>query len=137
MSEKLNTIVGKQNDFATRLMGGGSRPALSSGALLTLTPPRGQRVRLTHLSTQSGAVQANISITIGGVTIFSGVAIEGDNPDAQVSKLTIGSFQDYPVGFPPSGNHAWFTGGRDEVLIINKGTTAQNAILYYGYQFGE
>ena len=109
MSEKLTKIAGKQNDFATRAMGGGVIPIGSAGnsIILTLTPLSGQRVRLTHLSTTSAVGQ-------GGITLAFG------------------------AGVPPYGNYRYFTGGVDEALTIRTTTASTTSqIIYYGYQYGE
>ena len=134
MSEKLNTIVGKQNDFATRLIGGGSISSGVINTILTLTPPAGQRVRLTHLSTASGTNQLSISITIGGVTVIAFGSVNGSDPS--LGGFSIGSYQPYAAGNPPNGNYKYFTGATDEVLnIISSNVTTTT--IYYGYQFGE
>ena len=137
MSEKLNSIVGKQNDFVTRAMSGGSIALSSPGTILTLTPPAGQRVRLTHLSIQTG-FQGGISVAFGATDVLSVINISGDNPSAVSSSYSVGSFQDYAAGVPPSGNYDYFTGGTDEPLTIVKDAAGSTTnIIYYGYQFGE
>ncbi len=136
MSELLSSITGKQNDFATRFMDGG---VIASGALagtiLTLTPPSGQRVRLTHLSTSAATTVDSISILFDAVLIVDDESLEGDNPT--VDRFSVGSYQPYAAGLPPFSNFIYFTGNTDEVLTIVKalGSTLQN--IYYGYEFGE
>jgi len=132
MSEKLTKIAGKQNDFATRFMGGGS---VGTGVLnvLTLTPPSGQRVRLTHLSTAAGTSQITISITIGGVTVILFGGINGGDPSVGFS---VGSYQPYAAGIPPNKNYEHFTGATDEVLNITS-NNATTTTIYYGYEYGE
>ncbi len=140
MSEKLNTIVGKQNDFATRFMGGGTIPIGSSGTPVTVTPPPGQRVRLTHLSTTAGVSQTGIRVSFGGSIVRSGT-VNGEDPEGTggvSSTFSIGSYQAYPAGLPPSHNYMQWTGDTDEALTLTKydaGATAQT--VYYGYQLGE
>ena len=135
MSEKLSTIVGKENDFATRLMDGGSIATGVTGTILTLTPPSGQRVRLTHLSTTAGTSQSGVSVLFAAETVVSEDVIDGDVPSA--GSVSVGSYQDYTAGAPTRGNYLFWTGGANEVLTIvkNAGNTSQT--IYYGYQFGE
>ena len=133
MSDKLNTIVGKQNDFATRFMGGGTIAIGDVG--VTLTPPAGQRVRLTHLSTAAGTSESNMNVTFGSTVVLSAHEIDGENPSGSGS--SVGSYQDYAAGNPPNRNYSFWTGGVDEPLGINKNTGNTTAIIYYGYEFGE
>ena len=135
MSEKLTTISGKSNDFATRFMGSGTISAASTGVVLTLTPPSGQRVRLTHLSTQSPQEQGNIIVKFGSATIISAARINGWNPT--LNRLSIGSYQQYVGGVIPIRNFNYWTGDTNESLIIEKTGNTLSAIIYYGYQFGE
>lgn len=135
MSEKLDTIVGKQNDFATRFMGGGSISIGSGGSLVTLAPPNGQRVRLTHLSTATGASQSGISVLFDAEVVISEDVINGDTPSA--SSISVGSYQDYAAGAPPNGNYLFWTGKVDEAITIVKNAGNTTQIVYYGYEFGE
>ena len=138
MSEKLNTIVGKQNDFATRLMGGGAVVSgAGAGTKLTLTPPSGQRVRLTHLSTATGVFLGDVSVIFGSTTVYTG-NIFGSTPDGGASVLfSVGSYQPYVGASPPAGNYEWWTGEVDEVFTLVKNGIDPSQTFYYGYQFGE
>lgn len=138
MSEKLNTIVGKQNDFATRLMGGGSVVSgAGAGTKLTLTPPAGQRVRLTHLSTGAAIFLGDMSVKFGSTTVYTG-NIFGSTPDGGASvSFSVGSYQPYVGASPPAGNYEWWTGEVDEVFTLVKNGADPSQTFYYGYQFGE
>jgi hypothetical protein len=140
MSEKLNTITGKQNDFATRFMGGDDVPIGSSpdgtGRAITLTPPAGQRVRLTHLSTSAGDELAGMSIVFGSTTVVSSLALNGDLPNS-TARFSVGSFQEYTAGVPPLTNYKYWTGGKDEAMSIFIPVAVTTVAFYYGYQFGE
>ena len=136
MSELLSSITGKQNDFATRLMGGGT---ISIGGILaTITPPTGQRVRLTHLSTAPGNVEAGIVVAFGGVDVILG-SVNGASPTRTGNLYySVGSYQPYAAGDPPMQNWDYFTGDTDEVLTIRQQTSTPTLnLIYYGYQFGE
>ena len=138
MSEKLNSIVGKQNDFATRAMGGGSQVSGGGASImLEVTPPPGQRVRLTHLSTTAGVFLGDISVKFDSTTVYTG-NIFGSTPDGGASvSFSVGSFQPYVGSLPPAGNYKYWTGGTDEVLTIVKNGVDASQTFYYGYQFGE
>ena len=135
MSEILSSIVGKQNDFATRAMGGGTTSSTGDGTpILTLTPPTGQRVRLTHLSTTAGTNRPSIKLRFGSLDITPTYTLDGDDPS---SNFTVGSYQDYSAGNPPSGNFEFFTGDTDEVFYIISTAISGTGTIYYGYEFGE
>tara|TARA_R110000764_G_scaffold28039_3_gene66016 strand:+ start:1232 stop:1651 length:420 start_codon:yes stop_codon:yes gene_type:complete len=139
MSEKLNSIVGAPSDFATRFMGGDTIPTISTSSTpLTLTPPPGQRVRLTHLSTNAGEFMGGMSVLFDGVTVFAGT-INGPAPQgAGTSSFSIGKYQPYAAGAPPAGNYKLWTGAVDEVLtLVKDGGANPSRPVNYGYQFGE
>ena len=135
MSVTLNSIAAQSGDFITRLIGGAVISAGASGDLVTLTPPSGQRVRLTHLSNVAALTESNISVIVGGVDVTGVVSINGGAPTG--SSRSVGSFQAYAAGNPPNGNHTHLTGGTDEVVVIRKTTGSTSNDLYYSYQFGE
>ena len=134
MSEKLATITGGSNDFATRLMGSGV--STSSGSFdIIITPPAGQRVRLTHLSTVQGVIRADITVIFGTQQVLSNVVIAPPtNPFTAV--YSVGSYQNYQSGLPPFRNYEYFTGETDEALTLRSGP-GTSGTFYYGYQFGE
>ena len=136
MSEKLSAIVGKSSDFATRFMGGGVVTVGSNGTLVTLTPPIDQRVRLTHLSTADPETQTGISVLLGVTEVINQRSIRGHAPTG-VSVFSVGSFQEYGAGLPPSVNFNWWTGAIGEALTIVKNAGNTTQIIYYGYEFGE
>ena len=106
-----------------------------TGDILTITPPPGRRVRVTHLSTPPGASQAGISMGLGSETIVSEVAINGDAPSA--GAVSVGEYQEYTAGAPPSGNYPFWTGAANEVAVISKNAGNTTQTIYYGYEFGE
>ena len=108
-----------------------------TGDILEVTPPPGQRVKLTNLSTSAGFEQSGISILFGATSVLSEKIISGPAPTVGTNRYSIGSYQPYAAGIPPSGNHTFITGDIDEVLVINKnaGNTARD--IYYAYEFGE
>ena len=131
MSELLSSIVGKQNDFATRFMGGGSTTSFP----LTLTPPSGQRVRLTHLSTAAGLFIGDMSVKFDSTIIYTG-SIYGSLPDNGTA-FSVGNYQPYAAGLPPRNNYEFWTGATDEVFTLVKNGIDPINTVYYGYEFGE
>ena len=135
MSVTLSSVFPSGGDFITRSASGGSISSGNTGTLVTLTPPSGQRVRLTHLSTTSGSTQAGISVAVGSNTLINALTVSGGTPNA-ASRFSLGNFQPYAAGDPPFGNYKQFTGKVGEALTIvkNAGNTSQT--IYYGYEFG-
>ena len=133
MSEKLISVAGGGGDFVTRAVASSS---LSIGATtVTITPPSGQRVRLTHLSNEAGNTETNIDVIFGSTTVFSG-SVNGSDPTGS-GVLTVGSYMTYSQVQPPSGNVRSITGKTGEALTIEKSSGTIVATLYYGYEFGE
>ena len=135
MSEKLSSVIEAGGDFITRSVSGGSVSSGSSGDIITLTPPADQRIRLTHLSTVSGVQENNISIFVGADDVTGVVSIKGDAP-TYTGQISIGSYQPYAAGNPPSANHRQLTFGKNEVVVIRKNTGTTTNTVYYGYEAG-
>lgn len=136
MSETLDSITKKNVDFVTRSISGGSISAGATGDVITLTPPTGQRVVLTHLSTTAGVSESNISVLIGGLDVTGVVSISGSSP-APLATLSVGSYQPYAAGNPPSNNHRQLAGGTGEPIVVRKNSGTTVNTLFYSYQFGE
>ena len=123
----------KRGEFVTDSVGNGSfTPPNAVG--LVVTPPPGQRVRLTHLSVDVSGSEANITVAFGSTNVLTNVTIWGAS--ATNGTYSIGKYQPYPVGQPPWGNHTYITGKTDEPLTITK-VSPLSYTLYYSYEFGE
>ena len=128
----------KRGEFVALFAGSGIISTGASGNALVLTPPSGQRVRLTHLSTGAGFDQNGISILFGTTTVLSEKFISGPAPDIGAQeRFSIGKYQPYAAGAPPNGNHLYITGKINEALTINKNTGGTARDLYYSYEYGE
>ena len=134
MSATLSTIVKTGGDFVTRAAAGGTIAIGTTGATI-ITPPSGQRVRLTHLSTTAGANQVGISVTLGSDVVITELDLDGDSPNT-VAKFSVGNYQAYGAAAPPMSNYHQFTGKVDEALAITKNAGNTTATIYYGYEFG-
>ena len=127
----------KRGEFVALFGASGSINAgAASGTILTISPPSGQRVRVTNLSTAAGVNQASISILFDTTTVLSNKTISGGTPVASDARFSIGSYQDYAAGTPPSGNHPFITGKLNEPLVLSAGSITTQ-IIYYAYEFGE
>ena len=125
-----------RGEFVSLFADGAVISSGASGTLATLTPPSGQRVRLTHLSTTSPTIQINITVRFDAIDLVTAKSVQGDSPQAP-AEFSIGSYQPYTAGLPPSGNHKHITGKIDEVLYIILTTSTTAVDLYYAYEFGE
>ncbi len=138
MSDKLSLIVESGGDFITRSASGGTISSGVTGTILTKTPPTGQRVRLTHLSTTAGTDQLGVSVLFGDVVVVDEDRLSGDNPQASGDYFSIGRFQAYGAALSrsPSKNFHQFTGKTRQSLTIVKDTGNTATDIYYGYEFG-
>ena len=132
------------NSFNSKASGSGVILSGNLGNILTLTPPAGQRVRITHLSIKVGDAPANLNnvkisfggTDVAGVGFISGEFPSGTSPSGMI--FSIGSYFSYAAGNPPFNNHEYFTGGTDEVFILSMPPALTNLVnFYYSYQFGE
>ena len=136
MSEKLSSIVGGVGEFISREIGQGQTVATAvSGNLAVITPPSGQRVRLTHLSTLTAVSRTNVSLIFGATKILDDKTISGEQP--HTDSFSIGSYSPYGTATPPNGNHQYVTGKRDEALTIFSESMTGLGAVYYGYEIGE
>ena len=97
----------------------------STGTLVTLTPPAGQRVRLFQLI-GAGTMTSFTTITIGGATVVNAL------------RLSNAASTSIPVPFYLIGGQSSaqsLTGELDEVLIISTDVATSHTINY-AYQFG-
>lgn len=136
MSETLSDIVKTGGDFITRSASGGTISSGVTGTILTLTPPAGQRVRLTHLSvTAAASPQVGISVLLGISTVIDEQEVAGTLPSG-FNTFSVGNYQPFSSGNPPSTNYQQFTGKTNEALTILKNAGNTTVTIYYGYEFG-
>jgi len=123
----------KRGEFVAREAGSGLFVS-PNPVDLVVTPPPGQRVRLTHLSTASGGGEGDVTVAFGATNVLTSAVILGRLPTNDA--YSVGNYQPYPAGNPPWGNHKYITGKTDEVLTVTKPFAISNT-LYYAYEFGE
>ena len=131
----IKTLPIKSGEFVSLEAVSGGIGAGASGDILTVTPPPGQRVRITHLSTSTSGIVTNATLSFDSLDILSSVSISGGAPNSAL-RYSIGNYQSYAAGNPPVGNHAYITGKTNEVFKVKSGVTT-TTILYYAYEFGE
>lgn len=128
MSELLSSITGGGGGFVTKF----ASPTIivssgATGTIATITPPAGQKVRLTALSGQT--LQTNLTtVTSGGVDVISLVLLESRTnvPDG-ANELVIG-YSD--------PNHQFITFETGDIVEI-KTNLATSSNTLYAYEFGE
>lgn len=99
----------------------------SSGTLVTLTPPQGQYVLLSFL-TSTVAVEAGITINISSNSIASSIPL-GNGTSFNFGSVIIGNYG--------SASTQSIRGGINETLTIVKDTGTTVNTLYYAYSFLE
>ncbi len=108
----------------------------SSGTILTLTPPTGERVRLTMFSPSSTFSVSDLQLNIDGVQVCLG---DCTGESSQVSDWCVSS-----AGGANSSisNEDWagyipeVLGGVDEVITVVATGGNISSEIYYGYQTG-
>ncbi len=125
---RLSTIIGGGGGFITKFAS--AFISVSSGAtgtFVTLTPPLGQKVRLTALA--ASALQTNLTtITVGGVDVVTAVKIEAEG-------LQPNTTNEFKINFA-GPIHNFIDGDIDETLEL-KTDVALSSNTSYAYQFGE
>lgn len=123
----LSTIAGGGGGFITKFASG--LIVVTSGAtgtFATLTPPSGQKVRLTAIA--GVALQTNLTtVTVGGVDIVTAVELEGEN-------LQPNAANEFKINFGGS-NQNFIDGDTDEVMEL-KTDVSLSSNTNYTYQFG-
>ena len=125
-SELLSSIAGGSGGtflakFASGVLGVG---AGATGAYITLTPPSGQRVKLTLL--HAGANQTNLTtVTVGGNAVVTSLNLRTEGT-ASTTGYKIGG--NVPID-------DFIVGDIGEVLEIST-DVATSSTTYYAYQFG-
>ena len=98
----------------------------ATGTIATITPPAGERVKLTGLV--ASASQSNLTtVTVGGVDVIIDATL--NKHDAAV--LAAGFLS---IGYSEATQDSFF-GGTDEVFEI-KTNVATSSDTHYTYQFG-
>jgi len=99
----------------------------ATGTYVTLTPPTGQKVKLTSISS-SGVAQTNLTtISVGGSAVVTDAILNQVNIGCDVDELSINN---------GAGNQDVITGDVDEVLEISTNVSTSQG-TFYSYQFGE
>lgn len=129
MSELLSSIIGGGGGgFVAKFASGTINvTAGATGTFATLTPPSGQKVKLTAIAGTSSQTSLT-TISVGGADVVSAVSLSG----AASSPTTANRFM---IGFEQP-NQEPITGDVDEVIELKTNvSTSSNTV--YTYQFGE
>ncbi|MFK5949862.1 MAG: hypothetical protein QM500_13955 [Methylococcales bacterium] len=138
MSELLSSVITSGGDFITRTIGDGTIiSAGTSGLVLTLTPPAGQRVRITYLSTKVGESRSNVNIAFGGNNIGSIIDIGDGNTGGVSTRTSIGGNPVNSGSSLPFNNYRFMTGGKNESFTLSVTSALAIGQVSYGYEFGE
>lgn len=127
MSELLSSVIGGSGSFLSTFASGTISISPGTTGDITITPPLGERVMLTGISSPSATQTSLTTIAVGGVNIATGVLIA--QPGSSVSgenRLSIG-FSD------PSQKD--ITGDVNQALVISTNIARSHSTIYT-YQFG-
>ena len=135
MTIKLSSFIAG-GSFLSKFFSGSLTETTGSitGDVLTLTPPAGQRVRLTSLAADDVSLtKSGTSVTVGATTVVNNLTLQATNTSADGNFIVSGSANVNPnvsSGFIDS-----ITGNIDEDIIINISVSSAGDIVY-SYQFG-
>tara|TARA_R110000851_G_C12827592_1_gene540310 strand:+ start:55 stop:447 length:393 start_codon:yes stop_codon:yes gene_type:complete len=129
MSELLGSKMGSGGAFVASFVSACIRVAPgATGTYLTLTPPIGERVKLTGLA--SITRQTNLTtVTIGGANKVTDVTLEDSKAISDAN-----ADNEFKMGFG-SPNQESFIGKPNEILEL-KTNVATSHITVYTFQFG-
>ena len=103
----------------------------ASGSIITLTPPSGERARLTSLV--SNRTDNIVTVSVGGVNIISSKALGTDAANTNLFIIASGGSQTYLN--QNNGLIREIMGGvNEQIIVIRSGSTTAN--IKYAYQFG-
>lgn len=119
---------------------GGFIASGSSGTLVTITPPSGQRVILNAFMPGAAAAIVDITITFGiRAVISSKTLLALPNQELTPNSFVIGQ-ANYDQGSAINYQNAGFInnleGKADETVVVSTGTSTA-AKIHYSYLFGE
>tara|TARA_R110002124_G_scaffold155932_2_gene323123 strand:+ start:231 stop:626 length:396 start_codon:yes stop_codon:yes gene_type:complete len=102
----------------------------ASGSIITLTPPSGERARLTSLV--SNRTDNVVTVSVGGVNVIS-KALGTDAANTNLFIIASGGSQTYLNS--NNGLIREIMGGvNEQIIVIRSGLTS--ATIRYAYQFG-
>lgn len=131
-SELLSSVTGGGGGSVSKFVSGmltiGSGV---SGDIITLTPPAGQRVKLTHLS--ASAPESGMTVQINAIDVLTSMQINTAQGYA-VGSYTLGVVAG--TSTLPSVTSP-ITGNVGEVLVIQKDTGNTGSTIRYMYSFEE
>lgn len=126
-----NPVGGGGALFTTKFISGSlSVSSGASGDVITLTPPLGQRVRITGLTSSSS--ETNVSITAAGVQIISSVLLSASTTSTGI--FSVGAIR---TQSDSCSDIPFLDFGVDEEVKFIKNSGNTTSVIYYSYQFGE
>ena len=130
MSREFNSngVVGGGSFRAQFASGVLNIPSSSTGTLVTLTPPDGQRVRLTLLVNAPATEPTSLTtITIDGVVVVTALVLMRSTGSTTTGVFGVGN---------QSGAEPEITGDVNEAIVVSTNVATTDSIQY-AYEFGE
>ena len=130
------SLVGGGGAFVPSLISGWKQIGTGlSGDYIILTPPLGERVKLTGLIAgfTETTVEIDIAIKVNAVAVITG-SLSGGALSVD-GEFMVGVSVATPQ-FKQPGSISSITGGVDEVIAVNKTTGTTGDSTHYSYEFG-
>ena len=104
----------------------------ASGDIIVLTPPAGQRVKLTKLICTTGP-ETGITITVGLTTVVNSLDLEDNTATSfAANEFIVGTSSGSAISPIPE-----ILGKTNEVVTITKDTGSTSSNINYAYEYGE
>ena len=127
MSKLLSSVTGGGGgSFTSKFVSGGIIiNAATTGTLFTLTPPAGQKVKLSQIL-GAAATTSLVTISVGGSAVVAALPLINDGADGMAGgAFGVGG----NAGGPP------IVGEYGEVIEATTNVTTSH-VIYYAYEFG-
>ena len=102
----------------------------ASGAIITLTPPSGERIVLTCLAT-TGSAEGGVTVNVNGSPVITSKDLDSDTTTA-LDRFNVGAGSNGSV-FSYPGTLKEIVGGIDEVITVVKDTGNTTRTIAYSY----
>lgn len=100
----------------------------AAGNIIVITPPAGNRVRLTELATTAGT-ETGISMTVGAKNVVTSLDLESISTSTGAGEFKIGISDG-------TSNTAEILGDTDETVTIIKDAGNTTQTITYSYEYG-
>lgn len=108
----------------------------ASGTLVTITPTGSNKARLTTLFSDLSTSETNITVTIGGRTIFNNLTLTASGAGSATGHFCVGGSKVVSSTNSSASMYPPLEGDPGEAIVISKASGSLASNLQYSYEFG-